>query len=93
MAIFIPCNEKILSNDLDYKEIFLSDHPAAMRKKKEYELSKWGCIEFNDVNPGMPSFYCQWIPTEDNMGIRWDGNENENIHFSGIFDGKWIYNF
>ena len=61
--------------DLDYKELCLSTHPNALRKKKEYELSKWGCIELNDVNPGMPSFYCQWVPTEENQGIEWDGNE------------------
>ena len=29
----------------------------------------------NEVNPGMPSFYCQWIPTEDREGIEWDGGE------------------
>ena len=61
--------------DLDYKELCLSTHPNALRKKKEYELSKWGCIELNDVNPGMPSFYCQWVPTEENQGIEWDGGE------------------
>ena len=22
-----------------------------------------------------PSLWCQWIPTEDNMGIEWDGGE------------------
>lgn len=61
--------------DPEYKEICLSEHPNALRKKKEYELSKWGCIEYNDVTPGMPSFYCQWVPTEDNIGIKWAGHE------------------
>ena len=44
-------------------------------KRKAFELEKYGCIDFNEVNPGMPSFYCQWIPTEDRKGIEWDGGE------------------
>jgi len=22
-----------------------------------------------------PDYYCQWIPTDDGLGLRWDGNE------------------
>lgn len=25
--------------------------------------------------PEFPSFYCQWVPTEDRKGLEWDGNE------------------
>lgn len=24
---------------------------------------------------GYPGYYCQWIPSEDGLGIQWDGNE------------------
>lgn len=61
--------------DLTYKEIVINSSPSDQRERKAYELSKWGCLDYNKVNPGMPSFYCQWIPTEDNMGITWDKGE------------------
>lgn len=32
-------------------------------------------VEYNDHPTTQPSLWCQWIPTEDNMGIEWDGGE------------------
>ena len=61
-------------NDEEYKKVLYAK-PYDHEKRKAYELEKWGCISCNDVNPGMPSFYCQWVPTEDMMGIEWDGGE------------------
>jgi len=31
----------------------------------------------NDEHHGLnlPSKYCQWVPTDDGLGIKWDGNE------------------
>ena len=58
--------------DLDFKEICINGTPF---DRKKYELSKWGCIDFNNITPGMPSFYCQWIPTEDRNAIEWDKQE------------------
>lgn len=39
--------------------------------------------EFNETRhggntqpyPGMPGFWCQWVPTEDAKGLEWDGGE------------------
>jgi hypothetical protein len=58
---------------------FLHDFAGSydLRKQKALELLK-------DVNPIMPAYYCQWIPTEDNMGIKWDGFEK----FYNAFD--WL---
>lgn len=24
---------------------------------------------------GFPSYYCQWVPTQDGLGVEWDGTE------------------
>lgn len=29
----------------------------------------------NNPPGGQPGLWCQWVPTEDHMGIEWDGNE------------------
>lgn len=29
----------------------------------------------DELLPGMPGLYCQWIPTRDGSGIEWDGGE------------------
>jgi hypothetical protein len=34
-----------------------------------------GILNYNEPPSTQPSLWCQWIPTEDNMGIEWDGNE------------------
>jgi hypothetical protein len=60
--------------DEEYKKVLYAI-PYNNEKRKAYELEKWGCISINEVNPGMPSFYCQWVPTEDMTGIEWDGGE------------------
>ena len=65
--------EPDLSNE-DFKKVLYAipyDHYA----RKSYELEHWSCVDWNEVNPGMPSFYCQWIPNEFNNGIEWDGGE------------------
>lgn len=61
-------------NDKEYQNVLYAK-PYDHEKRKVFELEKYGCIDLNEVNPGMPSFYCQWIPTEDCQGIEWDGNE------------------
>ena len=61
-------------NDKEYQDVLYAK-PYNHEKRKAFELEKYGCVDLNEVNPGMPSFHCQWIPTEDNTGIRWDGNE------------------
>ncbi len=32
-------------------------------------------IEFNTPPRTQPGLWCQWIPTDDGLGIEWDGNE------------------
>lgn len=32
-------------------------------------------INYNQPPSTQPGLWCQWIPTEDNMGIEWDGTE------------------
>ena len=61
-------------NDKEYQAVLYA-RPYDHEKRKAFELEKYGCIDLNEVNPGMPSFYCQWIPTEDREGIEWDGGE------------------
>lgn len=61
-------------NDKEYEKVLYAK-PYNHKKRKAYELEKWGCADYSEVNPGMPSFYCQWVPTEDMMGIEWDGGE------------------
>lgn len=29
----------------------------------------------NVPGPEVPGYYCQWVPTEDGTGIKWDGSE------------------
>jgi hypothetical protein len=29
----------------------------------------------HDDTPSVPSFYCQWVPTDDGAGIEWDQGE------------------
>ena len=39
---------------------------------------------FNFPPSGQPGLWCQWVPTEDNKGIEWDGNEKFYDYF------KWL---
>jgi hypothetical protein len=32
-------------------------------------------VNSNSEPPGQPSLWCQWVPTDDNDGIEWDGGE------------------
>ena len=32
-------------------------------------------VEYNYPPYGQPSLWCQWVPTEDGTGIKWDGSE------------------
>lgn len=32
-------------------------------------------IDYNRHPSTQPSLWCQWVPTDDGMGIEWDGNE------------------
>ena len=32
-------------------------------------------IDGNDAPSGQPGLWCQWVPTQDNNGIEWDGGE------------------
>ena len=32
-------------------------------------------INSNDAPSGQPGLWCQWVPTQDNNGIEWDGGE------------------
>lgn len=61
-------------NDKEYHDVLYAN-PYDHEKRKAFEFEKYGCVDLNEVNPGMPSFYCQWIPTEDCQGIEWDGGE------------------
>ena len=31
--------------------------------------------ERHEETEGFPSYYCQWLPTEDGLHLKWDGNE------------------
>ena len=31
--------------------------------------------DYNEVEPGLPGLWCQWIPNRNNTGIEWDGGE------------------
>jgi hypothetical protein len=32
-------------------------------------------LEYNNPPAGQPGLWCQWTPTEDGTGIKWDGGE------------------
>ena len=32
-------------------------------------------VSYNDPPKGQPGLWCQWVPTEDNTGIEWNGSE------------------
>lgn len=32
-------------------------------------------INHNEPPEGQPGLWCQWVPTHDNTGLEWDGNE------------------
>lgn len=32
-------------------------------------------LGYNDPPKGQPGLWCQWVPTEDNAGIEWNGTE------------------
>lgn len=32
-------------------------------------------IDYNNSPAGQPGLWCQWIPTQNNTGIKWDGGE------------------
>lgn len=70
--------------DEEYQKVVYNDGKYNHEARKEYELKRWNVVDFNEVNQGMPSYYCQWVPTEDNAGIKWDENEK----FYGA--DKWL---
>ena len=61
--------------DEEYQKVVYNNGKYNHEARKEYELKRWNVIDWNEVNQGMPSFYCQWVPTEENQGIEWDGGE------------------
>lgn len=34
-----------------------------------------GVVDQNEPPTGQPGLWCQWVPTEDGMGLEWDGGE------------------
>lgn len=60
--------------DEEYQKV-LYTKPYDNEKRKAYDLEHYNCIDYNGINPGMPGLWCQWIPTEENQGIEWDGCE------------------
>ena len=42
---------------------------------KEEILKKGLTCNYNQTPEDVPGLWCQWIPSDDNMGIEWDGGE------------------
>lgn len=38
------------------------------------KLQEWS-EERHEESEGFPSYYCQWVPSKDGLGIEWDGGE------------------
>lgn len=54
------------------------DKQLTIDQKKELEEfaeTRHGGNTYEDIDEGMPGFWCQWVPTEDGWGLEWDGNE------------------
>jgi hypothetical protein len=41
----------------------------------KYEDEDTGVVDHNHPPSTQPSLWCQWIPSEDHLGIEWDGGE------------------
>ncbi|TWT88802.1 hypothetical protein Mal64_22900 [Pseudobythopirellula maris] len=77
---------------MGFSTIYL--RPFAFDRKLENEHAN-ELFEFNDTEhqdengePGgdgkPPTYYCQWVPTEDRSGLEWDKNEKF------IFGEEWL---
>ncbi len=48
-------------------------NPEQIQELKEFADTRHGGN--TSPYPDVPGFWCQWVPTEDGMGLEWDGNE------------------
>jgi hypothetical protein len=48
-------------------------------------------IEFNDPPPGQPGLWCQWVPDDDGLFIRWD--EAEKFYYAAEWMAYLIDHF
>lgn len=54
-------------------------------------------IDFNREPKGQPALWCQWVPTEDRLGIEWNGTEKFYAYTEWLqylcdhFLGPWGY--
>lgn len=65
-------------------KIFFTKSKNEFDKISKHFLEKYGCINYNEPTIGMPSLYCHWVPTDDNTGICWNGQEK-------FYDGhRWL---
>jgi hypothetical protein len=72
-------------NDPEFLEFLNTTKIKNLEKaRSEYTTKRWGCIDYNKTNTGMPDLWCQWIPTDNNWCIIWDGGEK---FYKGI---KWL---
>jgi hypothetical protein len=49
--------------------------PEGPYSTREYSYSDLGHPAYNQPPEGQPSLWCNWEPTEDGTGIRWNGAE------------------
>lgn len=47
--------------------------PEQIKQLKEFADTRHGGN--TEHYPDVPGFWCQWVPTDDGMGLEWDGNE------------------
>ncbi len=62
-----------------YLQPFHFDRPLSQEQAEELVEFSETEHEDDDGQPGgdgkPPTYYCQWIPTKDRMGLEWDKNE------------------
>jgi len=49
---------------------FYVDDKGSLGQEREESI-----VDHNAPPSTQPGLWCQWVPTEDRMGIEWDGNE------------------
>lgn len=70
---------KILGEKMGYTTNFIGQFDLDKQLSlDDYNILKHMGEDYEDSKPGQPDSYCQWVPTEDGRGIKW--NEGEKFY-------------
>lgn len=75
VAIAPPLNPTEIAYLRDFAESRRHQRPEGPYSTHDYSYSELGHPDYNTPPDGQPALWCNWEPTDDGTGIRWNGAE------------------